>query len=107
MEYMESHRLLKDHTFQLKETLKIRIAEEANLRLIKGKTIRSNSNNLIVAGRKSMHVQHILFSMVGTLQKHAAEKVTIDSTKLQGHRTEGSLNSLQVQVGQSCASERS
>jgi hypothetical protein len=51
MEYMESHCLLKDHTFQLKETLQICIVEEANLRLIKVKTIRSNSNNLIIAGR--------------------------------------------------------
>ncbi len=48
---MESHRLLKGHTFQLKKTLQIRIAEEANLCLIKVKTIRSNSNNLIIAGR--------------------------------------------------------
>ncbi len=31
--------------------LQIPIAEEANLRLIKVKTIRSNSMNLIVAGR--------------------------------------------------------
>jgi hypothetical protein len=51
MEYVESHRLLKGHTFQLKKMLQIRIAEEANLRLIKVKTIRSDSNNLIVAGR--------------------------------------------------------
>jgi hypothetical protein len=51
MEYVESHRLEKGHTFQLKETLQIRIAEEANLQLIKVKTIRSNSMNLIVAGR--------------------------------------------------------
>jgi hypothetical protein len=51
MEYVESHCLLKGHTFQLKEMLQIHIAEEANLRLIKAKTIRSNSNNLIVAGR--------------------------------------------------------
>jgi hypothetical protein len=51
MEYVESHRLEKGHTFQLKETLQIRIAEEANLRLIKVKTIWSNSMNLIVAGR--------------------------------------------------------
>jgi hypothetical protein len=51
MEYVESHCLFKGHTFQLKETLQIRIAEEANLRLIKVKTIRSNSNNLIIAGR--------------------------------------------------------
>jgi hypothetical protein len=50
MEYVESHRLLKGHTFQLKETLQIRIAEEANLCLIKVKTLRSNSKNLIVAG---------------------------------------------------------
>jgi hypothetical protein len=33
----------------LKETLQIRIAEEANLCVIKVKTIRSNSNNHIVA----------------------------------------------------------
>ena len=51
MEYVESNRLLKGHTFQLKKMLQIRIAEEANLRLIKVKTIRSDSNNLIVAGR--------------------------------------------------------
>jgi hypothetical protein len=51
MEHMESHRLLKGHTFQLKETLQIHIAEEANLRLIKVKTIRSDSNNLFAAGR--------------------------------------------------------
>jgi hypothetical protein len=51
MEYVESHCLKKGHTFQLKETLQIRIAEEANLCLIKVKTIRSDSMNLIVAGR--------------------------------------------------------
>ncbi len=51
MEYVESHCLEKGHTFQLKETLQIRIAEEANLHLIKVKTIRSDSMNLIVAGR--------------------------------------------------------
>ncbi len=51
MEYVESHRLEKGHTFQLKETLQIRIAEEANLHLINVKTIRSNFMNLIVAGR--------------------------------------------------------
>ncbi len=31
MEFVESHCLLKGHTFQLKETLQIRIAEEVNL----------------------------------------------------------------------------
>ncbi len=51
MEYVESNCLEKGHTFQLKETLQIRIAEEANLHLIKVKTIRSDSMNLIVAGR--------------------------------------------------------
>ncbi len=51
MEYVESHRLFKGHTLQLKETLHIRIAEEGNLHLIKVKTIRNNSNNLIVTGR--------------------------------------------------------
>jgi hypothetical protein len=51
MEYVESHCLLKGHTFQLKETLQIHIAGEANLRLIKVKTIRRDSNNLIVDGR--------------------------------------------------------
>jgi hypothetical protein len=51
IEYVESHRLLKGQTFQLKGMLQIRIAEEANLCLIKVKTIRSNSNNLIIAGR--------------------------------------------------------
>jgi hypothetical protein len=51
IEYVESHCLEKGHTFQLKETLQIHIPEEVNLRLIKVKTIRSNSMNLIVAGR--------------------------------------------------------
>jgi hypothetical protein len=51
MEYVESHHLFKGHTFQLKETLQIRIAEDANLRLNKAKTIRSDSNNHFVAGR--------------------------------------------------------
>jgi hypothetical protein len=50
MAYVESDRLSKDHTFQLKGMLQICIAEEANLRVIKVKTIRSNSNNLIIAG---------------------------------------------------------
>jgi hypothetical protein len=50
IEYVESHCLLKEHTFELKETLQICIAEEVNLRVIKVKTIRSNSNNLIAAG---------------------------------------------------------
>jgi hypothetical protein len=50
MEYLESHCLLKGHTFQLKEMLQICIAEEVNLRLIKVKTIRGDSNNLIIAG---------------------------------------------------------
>jgi hypothetical protein len=51
MEYMESHRLEKGHTFQLKDMLQIHIAEEANLCLIKVRTNRSNSRNLIVARR--------------------------------------------------------
>ncbi len=51
MEYVESHCLLKGQTFQLKETLQIHIAEEVNLCLIKVCTIRSDSNDLIVAGR--------------------------------------------------------
>jgi hypothetical protein len=51
MEYVESHLLDKGHTFQLKEMLQVRIAEEVNLHLIKAKTIRSNSMNLTVAGR--------------------------------------------------------
>jgi hypothetical protein len=50
MEYAESHHLLKDHAFQLKETLQICIDEEVNLHVIKVKTFRSNSNNLIVPG---------------------------------------------------------
>jgi hypothetical protein len=51
MEYLESHRIEKGQSFQLKEMLQIRIAEKANLCLIKVKTIRSDSMNLIVAGR--------------------------------------------------------
>ena len=63
MEYVESHHLKKCHTFQLKETLQIRIAEEANLHLIKVKTIRSDSMNLIVAGRNFLRVCNILSSV--------------------------------------------
>jgi hypothetical protein len=51
MEYVESHLLEKGHTFQLKEMLQIHISKEVNLCLIKVKTTRSNSMNLIVAGR--------------------------------------------------------
>ncbi len=50
MAYVESHHLLQDYTFLLKETLQLCIAEEANLRLLKVKTIRSNHNNIIVVG---------------------------------------------------------
>jgi hypothetical protein len=50
MAYMKSHPLSKDHTFQLKETLQICIAEEVNLCVLKVKTIRSDSNNLIITG---------------------------------------------------------
>jgi hypothetical protein len=50
---VESHRLSKDHTFLLKETLQLCIAEEANLCLLKVKTIMRNQNNLIVAGLNS------------------------------------------------------
>jgi hypothetical protein len=51
IEYVESHSLLKDHTFhlKLKKMLQICIAEEVNLHVIKVKTIRSNSNNVIIA----------------------------------------------------------
>ncbi len=51
MEYVKSHHLYKGHTFQLKETLQICIAEEAICCIINNKTIRSDFNNLIVAGR--------------------------------------------------------
>jgi hypothetical protein len=47
---VDSHSLSKNHTFLLKETLQLCIAEEANLRLLNVKTIWSNQNNLIVAG---------------------------------------------------------
>jgi hypothetical protein len=47
---VESHCLSQDHTFQLKETHQLCIAEEANLHQLKVKTIRSNHNNIIVAG---------------------------------------------------------
>ena len=50
MAYVEIHCLSKDHTFQLKKTLQICIAEEANLHVLKVKTIRSGLNNLIIAG---------------------------------------------------------
>ncbi len=107
MEYVESHSLLKGHTFQLKKKLQICIAEEANLRLIKAKTIRSNSNNRIIAGRNFYVCANILFSMVGKLQKHAAEKVTISASfhKITGSQKRRVLNSIQVKVGLSCALE--
>jgi hypothetical protein len=47
---VESHRLSRDHTFQLKEMLQLCIAEEANLCQLKVKAIRSDHNNIIVAG---------------------------------------------------------
>jgi hypothetical protein len=47
---VESHCLLQEHMFQLKETLQLWIAEEANLHQIKVNTIRSDHNNIIVAG---------------------------------------------------------
>ncbi len=76
MESVESRCLLKDHTFELKEMLQICIvAEEATLRVIKAKTIRSNANDLIIAGWNFDVCA--TDSMVGMLQKHATEKVTI------------------------------
>jgi hypothetical protein len=47
---VESCCLLQNHLFQLKETLQLHIAEEANLGQIKVKIIRSDHDNLIVAG---------------------------------------------------------
>ena len=57
----------------MKETLQIHVAEEENLRLIKVKKIRSDSNNLIVAGRNFyVSATYSVQYMVGKLQKHAA-----------------------------------
>jgi hypothetical protein len=77
MVYVEYHRLLQDHTFQLKETLQLCIAEEVNLRQLKVKTIRSDHNNIIVAGS--------IFYIYGTYSVHSgwmvrnacSEKVTM------------------------------
>ncbi len=77
MEYVESHHLLKGHTFQLKEMLQIRKAEEANLHLTKVKTIRSDSNNLIVA-RRNFYVCTTNSVQCGwQVPKVCAEKVTV------------------------------
>jgi hypothetical protein len=51
--------LLQNHPFQLKEMLQLWIAEEANLRQIKVKTIRSDHNNLIITGSNFyLHTTH-------------------------------------------------
>jgi hypothetical protein len=80
MEYVESHCLVKGHTFQLKEMLQICIAEEANLHLIKVKTIKSNEYNLIVAGRNFYVCATYSVQYGWQVQKHAAEEVTISAS---------------------------
>lgn len=50
MKVVENNRLNENHTFKVKETFYLRIAEEANLRCIKMKVVRSDDMNLIVAG---------------------------------------------------------
>jgi hypothetical protein len=50
MEDVKFCHLLQNHLFQLKEKLQLCIAEEANLHHIKVKIIRSDHDNLIVAG---------------------------------------------------------
>jgi hypothetical protein len=50
MMLVESQRLLAGHVFQSKETLMIRIAEEANLRLIKVSVMKSSYLSYIVGG---------------------------------------------------------
>jgi hypothetical protein len=108
MEYVESHRLLKGHTSQLKETLQIRIAEEANLCLIKVKTIRSDSNNLIVAGRNCYVCATYSVQCGRQVSKACCREgtVLVSFHISQGLQREGSTSSIQVQVGRSCASER-
>jgi hypothetical protein len=53
------------------------IAEEANLRVLKVKTIRSNSNNLIIAGLNFYVCATYSVQYGWHVRMHAAEKVTI------------------------------
>jgi hypothetical protein len=50
MSVVNASRLSAGHVFQLKDTLCLRIVEEANLRRVKIKVMRSDIENLIVAG---------------------------------------------------------
>jgi hypothetical protein len=50
MSVVNACRLSAGHVFQLKDTLRLRIVEEANLRRVKIKVMRSDIENLIVAG---------------------------------------------------------
>jgi len=50
MSVVNASRLSAGHVFQLKGTLRLRIVEEANLRKVKIKVMRSDIENLIVAG---------------------------------------------------------
>ena len=50
MSVVNGSRLSAGHVFQLKDTLRLRIVEEANLRRAKIKVMRSDIENLIVAG---------------------------------------------------------
>jgi hypothetical protein len=63
MMLVESQRLLACHLFQLKETLMIRTAEEANLRLIKISIMKSSYLSYIVGGSN--------FYFAATFCKHA------------------------------------
>jgi hypothetical protein len=61
--------LSQNHTFQLKETLQLYIAEEVTLRQLKVKTIRSNHDNIIVAG-SNFYVYVTNFVQSGWMVRH-------------------------------------
>jgi hypothetical protein len=51
MVVVETNRLMVGHSFQCKETLQLRAAEEANLRMIKVTTVTSDSLNYTLIGK--------------------------------------------------------
>jgi hypothetical protein len=65
-----------DHVFQLQDTLRLRIVEEANLLRVKIKVMRSDIENLIVAGYHFMFLHITRRRLVGRLYKRVAVRET-------------------------------
>ena len=74
MMFVEAQRLLAGHLFQLKETLMIRIAEEANLWLIKVSIMKSSYLSYIVGGPNFMLQRHSVRMLGGSYVSLAVAK---------------------------------